>query len=230
MVPTFICMALLLLPVPDQDRDGFPDTTELRTARDRYAFREWFCALALSEYFEPTEKVKDCGDLARFAYREALKVHDQKWFNRTGIKITTAIPDIARFHYPDIPLLGTKIFRLKAGPFTTQDLETGAFSNYADTKNLLLHNTVFLGKEPNGLKNGDLLFFFQSADQSYHLMIYLLSKGGKYLLYHTGPSDTTEGELRLIEYKTLENFPVIDWRPIPQNQAFLGFYRFKILD
>jgi uncharacterized protein YfaT (DUF1175 family) len=227
-------LALILLFLvsvySDQDRDGFPDTSELRSGRDRYAFREWFCAVALSQYLYPTGEVKDCGDLVRFSYREALKRHDDRWFNRSGVKIKTAIPEIACFHYPEVPLLGTKIFRVKSGPFISDDLATGVFSNFADVKNLLLYNTTFLSKEPNELKNGDLLFFFQHEDQSYHLMIYFIREGKEYLLYHTGPADTTRGELRLIEYKTLENFPVGKWRPFPRNPAFLGFYRFKILE
>jgi hypothetical protein len=52
---------------------------------------------------------------------------------------------------------------------------------------------------------------------------------GDGLLYHTGPIEDKEGELRYLKLEdVLKNFP-LDWQPLPSNNKFLGFFKFKIL-
>ena len=77
--------------------------------------------------------------------------------------------------------------------------------------------------------SGDLLFFYQPLffEYPYHVMIYT---GSGQLIYHTGPVEGEEGQLVEVTLGELRKHPDPRWRPVSDNPAFLGFYRWKILN
>jgi len=124
-------------PMADADNDGYPDAAELVSSQDRKRFRDWFVNIAESQYYEVSpfwrKEDRDCAGLLRFAFREALKKHDGKWLARFGFLVEPDLPDIGKFHYPEVPLLETRIFRLNDAKFRPGDLDTtrSIFSNFA---------------------------------------------------------------------------------------------------
>lgn len=214
----------------DKDSDGFPDAAELRETSDRTNFRKWFSTIALSRYLDPTKDIVDCADLVRYSYREALCKHDEAWRQKFGELLNPGIPELETFNYPDIPYIGTDIFRLSDGPYTPDDKKNGRLGNFADVKHLMLYHTEPLGRSRGeGVLPGDLLFFTPKGHPS-HVMIYLEIRGEPYLIYHTGPGEKDKGEMRLVKFETLMSLDDETWRPDAKNPSFAGFYRFKILD
>ncbi len=219
----------------DTDSDGFPDLAELKTNADRRNFRRWFTTIALSRYLNPTDEVADCTNLVLFSYREALKAHNANWRKSFGNLVERTIPEIEAFHYPEIPYIGTDIFRVADGSYQTGDRKRGKLNNFADVRHLMEHHTVFLSRKlDEKIKSGDLLFFTPKGKEA-HVMIYIELRSRPYLLYHTGPGideangEVKEGEMRLIKFETLLALDNEIWRPVETNPAFAGFYRFKIL-
>ena len=51
-----------------------------------------------------------------------------------------------------------------------------------------------------------------------------------WLVYHTGPRHDDRGEVRKVRLGTLKEHPDPRWRPVTENDHFLGYFRFKILD
>jgi uncharacterized protein YfaT (DUF1175 family) len=196
----------------DRDKDGFPDVVELNTESERDAFREFFVQVARLQVDSPHPQFKerDCGGLVRFAYRESLKRGD-----------------ILPYAYPQVPLLGVNIFRVKPGDFNLEKISED-FSVFASSFYLLAYNVIPLGKDGGKAKAGDLLFFFQPASFSYpyHVMIY---EGEGRVIYHTGPIGEGEG-VRETTLDSLRRHPDKDWHPTRDNPNFLGFFRWKILD
>lgn len=227
-------MLLLISDFPhkaqDNDSDGFPDAAELKENADRENFRKWFTTIALSRYLNPVEEVVDCADLVRYSYREALARHDETWRLRFGELLNPSIPEIKAFNYPEVPFIGTDIFRLVPGDYSSDDREKKRFGNFADVKHLMLYNVFFVSRAKNGrVLPGDIAFFTPKGHPS-HVMIYLEIKGEPYMLYHTGPGVKDKGEMRLVRFETLMSLDDETWRPSVKNASFAGFYRFKILD
>jgi hypothetical protein len=68
----------------------------------------------------------------------------------------------------------------------------------------------------------------------FHAMIFLghsqvRPDSEQFLIYHTGPSGSTPGEIRRLSVAQLLNYPDARWRPIASNPGFLGVYRWNIL-
>lgn len=123
----------------DSDNDGYYDVNELKTENDRNNFRKWFVNIALSQFYKESrlwnENEKDCAGLLRFAYREALKKHNDDWHSKFGFLLIRNIDDVKKYNYPDIPIIGTNLFLVNDGI-------RKYFSNFADSKNLI-NNVVF---------------------------------------------------------------------------------------
>jgi len=236
-------IALETLPVvSDADEDGLPDIAELTSAKDRENFLKWFTVIAEAQYYclSPlwNENERDCAGLIRFAYREALKTHDSAWLSQISFVSDPVIPDVERFQYPDVPLLGTALFRTKPGPFKLDEIDS-AFTAFAQGKYLQAYNATYLGKEPSVLQKGDLLFFFHYDDPEmpYHGIIFIGDDNGvlepdkdDWLVYHTGPVDGTRGVVKKLRLAELRNYPEEKWRPVRSNPFFLGYYRWKIVE
>ena len=228
----------LTLAVSDRASDGTPDFLRLDEERDRQAFRRWFTYLAEAQYFQepgarPAE-IDDCAALIRYAYREALHVHDAAWADSAKLPIVPAFDSVAKYQYPFTPL-GAALFRAQSGPFQPADLETGAFLQFADAQTLRRYNTHFVSRDVSRAQPGDLIFFRQDAGHTtFHSMIYL---GGsqlrpdrqRYFLYHTGPDGANPGEMRRLTLDELMHFPQPEWRPLASNPSFLGVSRWNIL-
>ncbi len=223
----------------DENGDGFPDSLELSDLADARAFREWFRFLAEEQYYRGdglAPEINDCAALLRYAYREALRRHDGDWATRSGLKTVKPIPDVARFQYPFTPLRAD-LFRLKPGEFRLEDLESGAFGQFADAETLLLYNASPIGKDIGQARPGDLLFYRQrNPSMPFHAMIYLgpstMERGGAedYVVYHTGPDGDWKGEMRRPRLAELFRHPEPRWHPSSANPMFLGVYRWKIIN
>jgi hypothetical protein len=98
------------------------------------------------------------------------------------------------------------------------------------------HNSTFLAKRWEAAQPGDLLFFRQSqAEHAFHMMVFLgpslcASDAGPFAVYHTGPSGSDPGEMRRPLISELLRHPEPRWRPSPQNPAFLGAFRWNLLN
>lgn len=221
----------------DEFGDGTPDFLRLQSEEDRLAFRHWFTFLAESLYFQkaadrPSE-VTDCAALIRFAYREALSKHDAAWANHWHLSQLPGLAPVHRYEYPHTAL-GAGLFRTKPGAFAPDEVTDGAFAEFADADSLRTYNMYFVSRDLSAARPGDLLFFRQAGHRMpFHSMIYLgesyFGPGPGWLIYHTGPIDGHAGEVRRITVSELQQHPEFRWRPLAQNPAFLGVYRWNIL-
>jgi len=226
------------LDASDSVGDGTPDFLRLHDAADRAAFRGWFTLLAEAEYYrhQTLGEIDDCAALLRYAYREALRVHDSAWAKAVALPVAPSAGQIRQFQYPYTPL-GAGLFRIREGSFAADDLNNGAFAQFADAETLWRRNSHFVGRDIARARPGDLLFFRQEGHNfPFHAMIFLgpsqiesESGGEPLVIYHTGPIGKSPGELRRPTLAQLMNFPDPRWRPVPSNPSFLGVYRWNIL-
>lgn len=226
-----------LVRTADTDSDGYPDASELGNSQ---SFRDWFCAIAESQFYHPSDVwydvKKDCAGLAEFAYREALKKHDRAWARGFKFLSDTAIPDDRKFYYPDVPFIGRRLFRVRPGPFDPAYVDRD-FSVTAGPSALRAHSMKFVSRDARFLKKGDLIFFLHSDNMTMpsHAMIFIGNRAPSdiregYLVYHTGPGPTNRGFVKKARLGELMRHPDPAWRPVPENERFLGVYRWKIID
>ena len=223
----------------DREANGAPDFLRLDDEHDRQTFRRWFTFLAEAQCYQdpparPAE-INDCAALIRYAYREALRNHDNGWVNSAHLPLIPALDSIEKYEYPHTPL-GPALFRVRSGAFRPSDLNDGTFSQFADVQTLYRLNTHFISRSLLRAASGDLIFYRQSSDHMpFHSMIFLgksqIEKGGntRYVLYHTGPTGKDPGEMRRLSMDELMHFPEPQWRPLETNPSFLGVYRWNIL-
>ncbi len=222
----------------DTFEDGTPDFLRLDDDNDRRAFRRWFTYIAETQYFQtppnrPPE-INDCAALIRYAYREALHIHDSGWAEAARLPVVPAFSPIRKYQYPYTPL-GAAIFRVQEGAYRASDLSSQAFAQFADAQTLWRFNTHRLTRDLAQALPGDLLFFRHGEGRMpFHSMIYLgesqLRKdGNRYVIYHTGPDGANTGEIRRLTIQELLRFPQPEWRPQPGNSYFLGVFRWNIL-
>jgi uncharacterized protein YfaT (DUF1175 family) len=216
----------------DHYADGTPDFSRLHTSADRSAFRAWFTALADSAAAMPPQQlpheIDDCAALLRWCYREALHAHDDAWQATMPMDAPPPLPSVAQYSYPFTPL-GTNLFRVMPGTFVAADIVNGSFAQFADAKTLWLHNTFFISRDLRAARPGDILFYRQLEQNSpFHSMI-LTGSNHQWVVYHTGPIGTGPGEVRRVTIEDLLHHPDLRWRPIPDNNNFLGVYRWNIL-
>ena len=236
----------------DTDLDGLPDSVELEDEQDRKAFIAWFLQIVELQYYHESRKWagsnKDCSGLARFAYMEALKSHNDRWKKRWQHLFDWSQPNVRKYQYPDVPLIGRKIFRIHQGPFTRHDLANKKFSIFASSEKLMRYNTRYIAVSLSKAAPGDLLFF--KRGRSHHLMIMLGPSHSRtylnrtatghqadpenmrdsFIVYHTGPINKSGGEVRKVSLRALMNHPDPKWRPIAENPGFLGVFRWNIID
>lgn len=227
-------LAIRYSPVAaDSFHDGLPDSLRLHSAEDRQAFRNWFVAVAeqeaaLRDAKLPSE-IDDCAALLRYAYREALVQHDERWLvAQPDPGLFAPLVSIAQYHYPETPL-GLNLFRVRPGPYTEADASNGGFAQFADARALLNFNTYRVSRDIRTAIPGDLLFFRQLEQNSqYHSMV-VAGADGDWLIYHTGPIGRQRGEIRRVAMRDLLHHPDARWRPVPGNTNFLGVYRWNVL-
>jgi hypothetical protein len=213
-------------PVSDSDEDGFPDVVEL-TREETDRFRNWFVRIAESQFVKPNSywnpNERDCAGLIRYSYREALKKHDGDWFLQSGISLDKNLPDIASYSYPNVPILGEKIFKQRKG----SALDLASFGTFADAETLFRFNTIFVSKNIVEAKRGDLLFFENRGEIRFpfHSMIVSdMASAEPIVIYHTGDGNI----LKRVPISYLASSKI--FRVSPENPYFLGVYRFSILE
>lgn len=221
------------LAFTDRFSDGTPDFLRLADPADQAAFRRWFVLIADEQALRPAAQIPaeiaDCASLLRYAYREALKRHDDSWFLTTGIEVDALPGEIRAWHYPDTPL-GAQLFRVQPGSFEPVDLTNGSFAQFADAKTLVERNAFLVSRDVRTAQPGDLLFYRQFGQSSpWHSMIVAASGPQARVVYHTGPDHGRPGELRRVLIAELLNHPQPQWRPVASNPNFLGIYRWNIL-
>jgi len=215
----------------DSDEDGYPDSLEL-DREDSQRFRNWFVWIALSTLVNDpilwSTKERDCAGFVRYCAREALRKHDG-WWLRTTKYSGPIFEDVQKYNYPNLPLVGERMFRINKGKFESEK----DFSYFVTARILVECSFRFVTKDVRKARAGDILVFFHPQDFEfpYHLMIYvgeILTKDEAWLVYHTGPIGDGPGELRLVRLKELMDYDPT-WRPTENNHNFLGFYSFKFL-
>jgi uncharacterized protein YfaT (DUF1175 family) len=246
----------------DRFGDGTPDFVRLTDPADQAAFRRWFTLIAEYQAKRPQAEapaeITDCASLLRYSYREALKRHDEIWFQISGIDVAAPPGEIRAWSYPHSPL-GTALFRVKPGAFSAGDLSDGAFAQFADARTLVERNAYFVGRDVRAAEPGDLLFYRQFGQSSpWHSMIVTRSGAAAEVVYDTGPDHDRSphgrrpnltpaskkplaggpgvrggpgrpGEIRRVLLSELLDHPQPQWRPTPGNPNFLGVYRWNIL-
>ncbi len=203
-------------------------SAHLDTETDRAAFRNWFAFLAEAQYFTPqasrAPEVTDCASLVRYAYREALQRHDSQWATHANLILIPALPSVQKYNYPRTP----------TGPrlFVTAPRR---YAEFADARTLYRFNAFPVARTLAQARRGDLLFFRQvNAASQYHTMIVLDTSqitrdASRFVVYDTGPEGSQGGQIKRLTYNEVLNFPEPRWRPLPENSAFLGVFRWKIL-
>jgi hypothetical protein len=201
-------------------------TSPLREEGDREAFRLWFVAIleqqldGPSPAWEPAQR--DCAGLLRFAFREALALHTATWRERvafaSGPPGQDASPAFARDWRGGFPT-----------PEGPQPFAKGAY--------LRRLACTSLGRDLQQARPGDLLFFARGGAhaQPDHAMAIVRPDvdGAPMVLYHTGPEGSgvsrQPGEIRRARLDDLLHHPDPEFRPLPENPAFLGLYRWRLL-
>jgi uncharacterized protein len=217
----------------DRFGDGTPDFLRLTDPADQAAFRRWFTLIAEYQAIRPTadlpSEITDCASLLRYAYREALRRHDENWFVTSGMEIAAPPGEIHAWSYPHSPL-GAALFRVAPGAFTAQDLQQGSFAQFADAKTLVQRNAYFVSRDVRQAQQGDLLFYRQFGQSSpWHSMIVDRTGGETLVVYNTGEDHGKAGEMRRVALAELLDHSQPQWRPLPGNPNFLGVYRWNIL-
>lgn len=177
------------------------------------AFRSWFLEIVKAQMergANPRWKQRDCAGLVRFAAAEAFKRHDLAWKKANGYRHQALPPEV----------------EVDPRDFDPQRLwqeKSGKKSAYVSARNLIGRNAMFVTKDVNEARPGDLLFFDQGQDQ--HLMIFL----GTHIAYHTGKVSKDDDGLRIATVDELMNWKDTRWQINAENSNFLGFYRFSFL-
>jgi uncharacterized protein YfaT (DUF1175 family) len=186
---------------------------------DQRAFRSWFTFLAeVQAYATPAPEINDCGALVRYAYREALRKHDARWATEIALPLVPSLPDVRVSRYPA---------RFRVSP--------REWAEFADAKTLQRWNAFPVTRDVGRAQPGDLLFYRQlSQRMPFHVMIYVgrsqIEPGAtRWIVYHTGPSQESKGEIRRVSVAELMHHPSPQWRPLEGNPNFLGVYRWNLL-
>lgn len=233
-------------PVPvvfaltDSIGDGTPDFLRLEDSADQEAFRLWFTFLAEVQYFTPPnsrpEEIVDCAALIRYAYREALRRHDDNWAASARLPLVPAMASVRKFAFPHTPL-GPALFRIRPGPFAPHDVSQGAFAQFANAETIKRFNTFFVSRNVRHAEPGDLLFFRrETAHMPFHSMIFIgasqVDRAARmpFIVYDTGPTGTHSGEIRRLSLDELLHYPDPQWQPRSTNPSFLGVFRWNILN
>ena len=226
------------LDAGDRAGDGTPDFSRLDQEADRLAFRRWFTFLAEMQFYRQPDRlpveINDCGALLRYAYREALREHSSAWAEEIRLEGPPPGVTVRKYQYP-FTALGAGLFRVRPGVFEPEDLRDGTFAQFADADTLRRRNTHLVGRSLERAEPGDLLFYRQlEQDLPFHAMIYLgrsqfESNSQNRIIYHTGPIQNSQGEIRRPAMAELLNHPSPRWRPLPGNPNFLGVHRWNIL-
>lgn len=177
-------------------------------------FRQWFLLTVNEQTYKtpnPRWVQRDCAGLVRFAVQETTRTHDEKWMSANSIPRQNLPPEL------EIPENLKNELSHWAVPG-----EQGK-STFVQAYALIQENTIFVSKDLNQARPGDLLFYDQGDDQ--HLMIWT----GRSLAYHTGSEADKNKPIKVVHPKELMQWKDTRWKPDFQNPNYLGVYRFAFL-
>ncbi|NOK22365.1 DUF1175 family protein [Corallococcus carmarthensis] len=109
----------------------------------------------------------------------------------------------------------------------------GGPSDFADAESLISRSFVPLGRGADAreqLRTGDVVAFRQEHDAGpvFHLMLVVQPEDRAHaparVVYHPGEAGA---RVRTGILDSLATEAPLEWRPVPANAAFLGFFRFK---
>jgi uncharacterized protein YfaT (DUF1175 family) len=226
----------------DRNSNNYPDILDLVSDSDRSAFRRWFITIALSQktHIDDRWQDRDCAGLLRYCYREALKKHNNEWLKARKWLAVTGIPDVRKYNYPNVPMVGTRVFNAGKRPAGDTNTAINAsysnrssgsladFADFAEASRLKDNSLKFISRDSRDALPGDVIFYLNDTehDWPYHSMIYL---GNGQTIYHTGPDGDNPGIIKQLSFEELEAHPNPRWHPTAGNPFFLGFYRWRIL-
>lgn len=251
----------LTASLADRNRNGYPDAMDLTSANDRTSFRRWFTTIALAQYTHLDDRWhdRDCAGLLRYCYREALKRHDNDWLASRKWLVTGAIPDVRKYNYPNVPLVGTRVFNAgtRDEGVTVEkrdDAEHGPMgARPATARPASVRPARSAGGSPLDrfsdfaeaarLKDNSLTFLSRDPNDALpgDVLIYLndtesewpyhtmVYLGNGMTVYHTGPDGSKPGIVKKLSMAQLAQHPNPRWHPVTANPYFLGFYRWRIL-
>lgn len=204
---------------------GVGAQVRLADESDRAAFRAWFVLLVDLQFERRAAEVTDCAALVRFAFREALRAHTPEWARRLELPFTPRFPDVRSA--PTTNDGAWPLFRTLAGP-------APRYAEFADARTLVTLNARSVGRRTHALAPGDLLYYRQpEQSQPDHLMVFVgrsfFDEGDDWVVYHTGPIDGGDGEVRKVRLRDLVQHPSPRWRPLPSNASFVGVFRLAAL-
>ena len=205
----------------DRFGDGTADFLRLSDPADQAVFRRWFTLIAEYQAVRPRSEVPaeitDCASLLRYAYREALKRHDENWFMESGMEVAAPPGEIRAWSYPHTPL-GTALFRVRPGAFEAEDASDGAFAEFADAKTLVERNAYLVSRDVWQALPGDLLFYRQFGQSSpWHSMIVTHRAPTLPSFMTLGPITATQANCGAWRWPELLDHPEPQWRPVARQ-------------
>ncbi|QSQ20747.1 DUF1175 family protein [Pyxidicoccus parkwayensis] len=200
-----LALSLLLLlqaaPVP-QPRDVRPELTAPAPETRDVLLRRQVARVALAQVRKQDDAwhpdQRDCAGLIRFAFRTAYK---------------NVAPE----------RLSTPLWRN----------DRGQPADFADAETLLQQSFTPLGRDEaarDSVRTGDILAFRQEHDSGpvFHLMLVVRPEDRAHaparVVYHPGEKGAA---VRTGLLQNLTTEAPLEWRPVPNNAGFLGFFRFK---
>jgi hypothetical protein len=183
--------------------------------------------LADQQFYRPTPDVTDCAALVRHALREALRPHTPEWRRITALPSAPVYPDVR----VKTPLRDGGLALFRVAP----EKEGASYAEFADAKTIVRLNTRALGRDVAALRPGDLLYFHQPTQKTPdHVMVFVGASafepdGRDWIVYHTGPTEASTGEVRKVSLRDLLRHPSPRWRPIAGNPQFVGVFRLEML-
>lgn len=177
-------------------------------------FRSWMKRIVeeqLQKGPNPRWNHKDCAGLVRFATMEAFKKHDRKWLKDNGMTFESLPAEVV-----------LKDNQNELGK-TWKQINSDEKKSYISAIGLIQENSIFVSKDINQARPGDLLFFDQGEAQ--HLMIWM----GNSIAYHTGTTTKKDNGLRSVSINELMNWKDSRWQIRKENPNFIGVYRLSFL-
>jgi uncharacterized protein len=173
----------------------------LNSSSDRKAFRRWFTFLTESRYYahKPLRDASDPEGLLRWAYHQALRPHDARWYHTVELPLLPAMPSV-------------------------RQNEAGICESHRDPLAPLL-----VSRNPADAEPGDLLIYRRSDLPPHLMIYIgssqILPSPKKWVIYLAD----SPAEIHKVSLDSLRADPSPGWRPEPENPDFLGVWRLDIL-
>ena len=108
-------------------------------------------------------EIDDCAALLRFAYREALRAHDEAGLAAILRKPLSLRSGSTRILKPRWAQTSSASAPAHSYP---EDIDNGSFAQFADARTLMERNTYLIGRDLRLARPGDLIFYRQLDQNS----------------------------------------------------------------